>query len=82
MSSFVKKNIIVDDELANILGFEKGRLISYAEVTKGIYDYIKEHNLKRNEKSTQKAAKDRFCYKCGTMILAQAKFCDKCGRKQ
>ena len=43
MSTFVKKNIVVDENLSKILGYEKGRLISYAEITKGIYDYVKEH---------------------------------------
>ena len=83
MSSFAKKNIIVDGNLSRILGYEEGRLVSYAEITKGIYDYIKDHNLRKEEQTPAKTAKkDRYCFNCGAKVLSKAMFCDKCGRKQ
>ncbi len=83
MSSFAKKNIIVDGYLSRILGYQEGSLVSYAEITKGIYDYIKDHHLRKEEEPPAKTTKkDRYCFNCGAKVLSKAKFCDKCGRKQ
>jgi len=84
MSTFAKKMIVVDENLSRILGVQKGALTSYAEITKGIYDYVKERNLRKGEQPSERAEKEKqkFCFTCGMKLPARAKFCDRCGREQ
>ena len=80
MSSFVKKVVKVDENLSKVIGIKKGILVSYAEITKGVYDYIKKNNLKADrEKPTP--SKKIYCFKCGAEIERKVKFCDRCGVK-
>ncbi|MEM3507622.1 MAG: zinc ribbon domain-containing protein [Candidatus Bathyarchaeia archaeon] len=79
MSSFLKKRIRVDKNLANILGFEEGSLISYAKMIKMIREYLKKHELIFEEEAESVGLK--YCFKCGSPIDLGAKFCYKCGIK-
>lgn len=46
MSGLTKKVIYTDSTLAAILGVSEGEIVSYADISKGVHKYIKEHNLK------------------------------------
>jgi hypothetical protein len=46
MSGLTKKVIYTDNTLAAILGVTEGEIVSYADISKGVHKYIKEHNLK------------------------------------
>jgi len=52
MSGLTKKTITADRTLATLLGVAEGELVSYAQLSKGLHEYIKVNNL-RNLQSTQ-----------------------------
>jgi ribosomal protein L40E len=85
LSALQRKIILVDEDLSKVVGKEQGTLVSYAELTKGIHDYVKNHDLR---KSTQEASSEpvlthaNFCYRCGADLTTGSTFCDKCGNKQ
>lgn len=75
----------VDDNLSRVIGVKKGVLVSYAEITKGIYDYIKNHGLKVSDKAEEETSTTtmrRYCFRCGVELEAKAKYCYRCGVKQ
>jgi chromatin remodeling complex protein RSC6 len=80
MSALLRKMIRVDENLSKVIGFDKGELVSYTDVTKGIHGYIKKKNL-RKELDKKKAA-ITFCFNCGADVQANSPYCDRCGRKQ
>jgi hypothetical protein len=46
MSGLTKKAVYVDEVLSSILGVNRGELVSYAELSKGLHKYIKENKLR------------------------------------
>ena len=82
MSSFVKKSVKVDSNLSKVIGMRKGALVSYAEITKGIYDYIKNNDLKVQEGKPVSSRSKRYCFRCGVEQEPKVRFCHKCGMKQ
>jgi len=47
MSALTRKMIHVDENLSTVIGFSEGELVSYTEITKGIHEYIKKNNLRK-----------------------------------
>jgi len=87
MSSFTEKQIKVDTNLSKILNVPKGSYVSFADVTKKVYDYVKMNNLRIPSIKTQSRQKNneltpRFCFNCGSVLDSNSKFCNICGRKQ
>lgn len=85
MSALQKKIILVDDILSKVVGREQGSFVSYAELTKGIHEYIKKNDLRKAsaEKPSESAPSGvKFCYGCGADLASGSTFCDKCGKKQ
>ncbi|MGC8850219.1 MAG: zinc-ribbon domain-containing protein [Candidatus Bathyarchaeia archaeon] len=74
---------MVDENLSKILDVPAGSYVSFADVTKKVYSYIKVNNLvKRVEEERQEGRAAKFCFKCGAELPPKAKFCDKCGIMQ
>lgn len=46
LSGLTKKSVYTDRLLATILGVTEGDRVSYADLTRGLHKYIKDHNLK------------------------------------
>jgi len=46
MSGLTKKTVYADKLLATILGVTEGDRVSYADLTRGLHKYIKDHDLK------------------------------------
>ena len=46
LSGLTKKSVYADKVLAAILGVTEGDHVSYAQLSKGLHQYIKENNLK------------------------------------
>jgi hypothetical protein len=46
LSGLTKKSVYADKVLAAILGVTEGEYVSYAQLSKGLHQYIKENNLK------------------------------------
>jgi hypothetical protein len=46
LSGLTKKSVYADKVLATILGVREGDHVSYAQLSKGIHQYIREKNLK------------------------------------
>jgi hypothetical protein len=80
-----------------ILGVKEGEHVSYADLSKGIHKYIKDHDLKNPSKtstptaptpvvsstdSSRAAVGVRTCRVCDAEIPANAVFCDLCGARQ
>jgi hypothetical protein len=55
MSGLTKKTVLADRTLATLLGVSEGELVSYAQLSKGLHEYIKVNDL-RNPKRIQSAA--------------------------
>ena len=87
MSGLTKKQIRTDDTLARLSGLKEGTLISYAELTKAIHEYIKRNKLKKVDQeqgsvsSTQPLQQINYCHSCGAPHITTV-FCDRCGAKQ
>lgn len=74
---------MVDENLSKILEVPVGSYVSFAEVTKKVYEYIKVNGLRKSvEDRRRRRVTSRFCLYCGARIPYKAKFCDKCGRRQ
>ncbi len=84
MSALQKKTILMDENLSKVIGKDQGSLASYAEITKGIHDYIKKHDLRKGVETPSEPGPSTvsFCFNCGSDIPAGSVFCDKCGKKQ
>ena len=54
-STLTKLNIKVDKNLAVVVGHGEGDLISYTQLVKGIFDYVKLSNLKQADVPVQAA---------------------------
>lgn len=50
MSGLTKKTVIADRTLATILGVAEGELVSYAQLSKGLHEYIKVNDLRNPER--------------------------------
>ena len=46
LSGLTKKTIYTDKLLATVLGVSEGDRVSYADLTRGLHKYIKDHGLK------------------------------------
>jgi hypothetical protein len=46
LSGLTQKSVYADKVLATILGVTEGDHVSYAQLSKGLHQYIREHNLK------------------------------------
>lgn len=85
MRTLDKKTVIVDENLSKVIGVEVGSLVSYAEVAKGLHEYIKAHNLKKEpekKEGRKRGIRQKFCFKCGAKLPKRAAYCDRCGTKQ
>jgi len=94
MSALTKKQIIADQILANLVEVSEGTLLSYAELTKGMHNYIKKNRLRKGDEELASLASApsvptlKFqaiwiaCSACGAAIPGSATYCDKCGEKQ
>jgi len=88
MSALTKKQILVDRTLATLVGVREGTLVSYAQLTKAMHDYIKKNELRKGEEelaslaSIPPAPSVRYCSACGATIPGSAVYCDRCGEKQ
>jgi len=88
MSALTKKQILVDRTLASLAEVREGTLVSYAQLTKAMHDYIKKNKLRKGEEelaslaSVPLAPAVKYCSTCGAAIPGSAVYCDKCGEKQ
>ncbi len=88
MSALTKKQILADRTLANLVGVTEGTLVSYAQLTKAMHDYIKKNKLRKGEEELAKLASApptpslKYCSACGAKIPGSAIYCDTCGEKQ
>jgi len=94
MSGLTKKVVYADRVLSAVLGVSEGALVSYADISKGIHKYIKEHDLKnpQRQEAPQATAPDvqepkpatsmKRCRDCGAEIPFEAAYCDLCGVTQ
>jgi|YelNatPaOPRAMG01_1025707.scaffolds.fasta_scaffold11231_4 ribosomal protein L40E len=83
MNSFTKKDIMVDENLSKILDVPPGSYVSFADVTRKVYNYIKVNNLvRRVEEEGLEKEGWKFCFRCGARLPSKAKFCDRCGTAQ
>ena len=55
LSGLTKKSVYADKLLATILDVKEGARVSYADLTRGLHKYIKDHNL-RNPDAAAAAA--------------------------
>jgi hypothetical protein len=57
MSGLTKKTVFADRTISTLLGVKEGELVSYAQLSKGIHQYIKDNDLKNpNWKPSPSAA--------------------------
>lgn len=94
MSGLTKKTVYADSLLSTILGVSEGDLVSYAQISKGLHKYIKDHNLKNVSAKPQSPPQPELqeveaastnvkqCKDCGAEIPFEAVFCDMCGVTQ
>ena len=97
LSGLTKKSVYTDKLLATIMGVKEGERVSYADLTRGLHRYIKDHSLKNpasiarppqsapgpaNVVTPDAPSLARKCRECGTEIAAEAVFCDLCGARQ
>lgn len=96
MSGLTKRIVYADKYLSAILGVSEGALVSYAEISKGLHEYIRKNDLKNPESIKRLAARQRtedlnptaatvesnYCQDCGEPIPKEAIYCDMCGVKQ
>lgn len=88
MSALTKKQIVADATLATMVGVVEGTLVSYAELTKAMHEYIKKHKLRKVDEALTLevhgplVSSVRYCSACGSMIPGSAAYCDGCGEKQ
>jgi hypothetical protein len=89
LTGLTKKNIRADKNLSAIIGVEEGTLTSYAEIQKGLHEYIRRNNLRveaTKPRSVQHLeepeAELEQCYSCGAAIPRGSAYCDQCGAEQ
>ena len=56
MSGLTKKTVFADRILSGLLGVKEGELVSYAQLSKGIHQYIKDHDLKNPNRTVSSTA--------------------------
>ena len=56
LSGLTKKSVYTDKLLATIMGINEGDRVSYADLTRGLHKYIKDHNLKNPQTPAAAAA--------------------------
>ena len=52
LSGLTKKTVYTDKLLATIAGVTEGEHVSYADLTRGLHKYIRDHNLKSLQTAT------------------------------
>jgi ribosomal protein L40E len=95
LSGLTKKIIYADRLLSALLGVSEGELVSYAQISKGVHEYIKKNDLTniaaKSQPAAQKAVPEakpslspnmKQCRDCGAEIPPEAVFCDLCGVSQ
>jgi len=94
LSGLLKKRILVDHNLASVIGVNEGTTVSYAEIQKGLHKYIRDNSLRTDLKGTpsqptitsepesKTQAREIYCMFCGEAIPSGATFCDLCGALQ
>ncbi len=50
MSGLTKKTVLVDRTLSALLGVAEGELVSYAQLSKGLHEYIRANDLRNPER--------------------------------
>jgi len=56
LSGLTKKSVYTDMLLATILDVKEGSRVSYADLTRGLHKYIKDHNLRNPEAGAAEVA--------------------------
>ncbi len=97
MNGLKKKAVTADGNLGAILGVPAGTMVSYADIQKGLHEYIRKHNLKGETPQLVLTAEPQpvavsapepiaeamlTCASCGAAVPATAAFCDQCGASQ
>lgn len=88
MNALTRKQIIADATLAALVGVGEGTLVSYAELTKAMHEYIKKNKLRKADEvlalevPKYHVSSVRYCSSCGSLIPGSAAYCDGCGKKQ
>jgi len=54
MSGLTKKTVMADRTLATLLGVAEGELVSYAQLSKGLHEYIKVNDLRNPQRAKPK----------------------------
>lgn len=83
LSGLTKKSVYADKLLATILGVSEGAHVSYADLTRGLHKYIKDHNLK-NPKAAVASAPVSLAVSGPPEVVASAtpvaaRLCRECG---
>jgi chromatin remodeling complex protein RSC6 len=84
MSGLTKKSVYADKLLATIMGIREGDRVSYADLTKGLHKYIKDHNLKNPQNPPEAAAPPALTASGPADVVtpdapALARTCRECG---
>jgi len=84
LSGLTKKTIYTDKLLATVLGVSEGDRVSYADLTRGLHKYIKDHGLKSPQTVAAMPAPAQLAASGPPDILtvaspATAKTCRDCG---
>jgi len=95
LSGLTKKTVYADRLLSAVLGVTEGDLVSYAQISKGVHQYIKDNDLRnisaRSQPATQQPVQEakpspspnvKQCRDCSAEIPLEAVFCDLCGVSQ
>jgi hypothetical protein len=94
LSGLTKKTVYADRVLSTLLGVAEGDFVSYAQISKGLHQYIKDKGLKNatgipelvSSRAVQPSepafSKMKHCTDCGAEIPGEAVFCDLCGVSQ
>jgi len=95
LSGLTKKTVYADRLLSAILCVTEGDLVSYAQISKGVHQYIKDNDLRNISARSQPAIEQpvqeakpppspnvKQCRDCRAEIPFEAVFCDLCGVSQ
>ena len=84
LSGLTKKSVYTDKLLATIMDVKEGDRVSYADLTRGLHRYIKDHNLKNPQAPASTTAPPVLTAEGPTNVVtpdapALARTCRECG---